>query len=466
MAIRGTGWRRHGAPAALRLSMRAALCAGLLTLAGATPPARAGQWMQVSCINLNGSAASSEGWSDAATGPDDPGGLVSAACAPGSPLTASLSELSAAPAGAAEYLQYQPPAGSTLAGGTVDASLYADGYGQDSSGAVNAVAYVRFYEPALVNDPGDNFLQCVAWLAACAPSDSVDFSGQAALPADRGGDFFAEAACSSSSGGSCDENGRAGAWALAQIDWAHFLLSSDVSPQGSGFSGSALQPRVRGTGHVVFTASETAGPGIYQVGVAIDGRPVWAGTPSTSGGECVSVGTDPASGALMFDHQQPCLATEVVDAPVPTAGLPDGAHALAISVTDAAGNSSTVLDQTITTSNPQVTPSGGERGVIRAEFVISWRWRGRHTRLRTIAVRRLPPNARLAVRCVGAGCPRLRVRSEPARHAGTLLNGLAGRLLTEGDRLGLTVTAPHRRAERIQLQIRDGRAPLARLLQR
>jgi hypothetical protein len=465
MAIRGTGWRRHWAPATLRLSMlAAALCAGLLTLAIAPPPARAGQWMQVSCMNPDGSPAPSEGWSGAATGPADSGGEVNAGCAPGSPLSASLSELSAAPGGAAEYLQYEPPAGSTLAGGAVDASLDSDGYGQDSSGNVNAVAYVRLYEPGLVNDTGDNFFQCVAWLAACAPGNSVDFAGQATLPADRGGDFFVEAACSSSSGGSCNENGKAGAWALAQIDWAHFLLSSDVSPQGAGFSGSALQPGVRGTGHAVFTASVAAGPGIYQVGVAIDGREVWAGTPNTNGGECVPVGTDPATGALMFDRQQPCLATEVVDAPVPTAGLSDGAHELAITVTDAAGNSSTVLDQTITTSNPEVTPIARGRAAIHAQFVISWHWTGRHTQLRTIAAHRLPRGGRLAVRCSGAGCPRLAIRSEPARLATRLLRGLQGRMLTAGDQLRITVSAPRRRTERVELRIRADQVPLARLV--
>jgi len=61
--------------------------------------------------------------------------------------------------------------------------------------------------------------------------------------------------------------------------------------------------------------------------------------------------TDNTSGALMFDWQQPCLQTETVDIPVDTTALTDGQHELKVIVTDAAQNSSTVLDQTITTLN-------------------------------------------------------------------------------------------------------------------
>ena len=48
---------------------------------------------------------------------------------------------------------------------------------------------------------------------------------------------------------------------------------------------------------------------------------------------------------------QPCLQTEGVDLPIDTTGLADGSHDLQVVVTDAAGNSATVLDQTITTAN-------------------------------------------------------------------------------------------------------------------
>jgi hypothetical protein len=437
----------------LRLGLAVAAAVLVMCTAGAGA-AQAGTWMQVSCENPGGTAAPSEGWS---TGTSGGAGITSAQCSPGSPMRAELSFLAPAPAGSVAYLQYQPPAGSTLVGGTVDGTFSADGYGNNSSGQVSAVAEARLSEPAL----GNVFFQCVAWVVACG--NGPDYSGRVALPRDAGGDLVADANCSSSTGISCNLNAKNNAWALDEIYWARLLLSSSVSPQGSGFSGSGLQPRVRGTGHVVFAASEPTGPGIYQVAVALDGRTVWAGTPTTNGGKCVPVGTDP-SGALMFDYEQPCLASEVVDVPVPTRGLPDGAHELAIAVTDAAHNSATVLDQTITTSNPQRTPVPHGRGALRARFVISWHWSGATTRLRSISVSHLPRASGLSAVCTGPRCPRIRPRHVNAPQVGRLLHALKGIRLHAGDRLHLTVSERHHRPERILLTIRAGLEPLARLV--
>ena len=243
--------------------------------------------------------------------------------------------------------------------------------------------------------------------------------------------------------------GSDGYWARAQVNAAHLLLSNAAAPQGTAFSGSALQPHARGVAHLVFTATDAGGPGIYAVTAVVDGQPVFSGTPNTNNGACVPVGTD-ASGALMFDFAQPCPATEVVDVPVPTAGLPDGSHALALTVTDAARNSSTVLDQNITTSNPQTTPNPSGRRAIHARFTISWRWNGATTTLRSIRVQHLPRAARLTVRCTGRHCPRLRASATGPRRVATLLRRLAGRRL---QRRAVAAhhrhrPAPHARAHR------------------
>ena len=211
------------------------------------------------------------------------------------------------------------------------------------------------------------------------------------LPASRGGNLFVTAICTVFPGFQCDQNvgGSDGYWARGQVNAAHLLLSNAAAPEGTAFSGSALQPHARGVAHLVFTATDANGPGIYTVSAAIDGRSVFNATPNTNDGACVPVGTD-ASGALMFDSQQPCPATEVVDVPVPTTGFPDGSHALAVTVTDAAHNSSTVLDQNITTSNPLTTPNPSGRRAIHARFTISWRWNDATTTLRSIRVQHLP----------------------------------------------------------------------------
>jgi len=437
-----------------------AILLAVLASAAMVSSARAGTWMQVSCANPDGSTAPSEGWSGGPIGAPRPGGYAQSGCTASSPLAAGLSELATAPVGDEQALTYTPPSGSTLAGGRMQVHLYAGGYGT-TNGQLSAVTTAALSEPT--TSGSDTFFQCVAYVVVCnhGSGSPLDYSGPVTLPANRGGTLHALVSCSGS-GSNCDNNANYASWALAQISSADLLLSSSVSPGASGgFSGGALQPKARGLAHLIFTATDPGGPGVYRVTAAIDGFPVYAATPDNNAGKCVPVGTDPSSGALMFDWQQPCLQTENVDIPVPTAGQPDGGHELSVTVTDAARNASTVFDQTISTANPQITPRG--HGRIRAQFVISWRWTGTHTTMRSIAVRGLPRRASITVSCRGRHCPRLRPHTARGRGVRTLLRSLGGRQYTAGDRLLITV-AQGRRRERVELTIRNGRVPSARLL--
>src|ERR1019366_4727822 len=98
--------------------------------------------MEVSCVNPDQGAAPSEGWSSFAAG-GGYGSNVGTGGAPGGPLYAGLSSAAAVAGGSNETLQYSPPAGSRLIGGSVDVSLYADGGGYNASGT--AVAYSPEY---------------------------------------------------------------------------------------------------------------------------------------------------------------------------------------------------------------------------------------------------------------------------------------------------------------------------------
>ena len=442
----------------LMLSLAAVCVVACLSAAGAR-----GDWMQISCVNPDGSAAPSEGWSQSASSSGAP--VTSTVCGPGQPMEAYLSALVPAPPGAFAQLVYTPPAGSSLAGGEVDTTLRADGFGTNSSGGVSAVTRALLAAPT-INNP---FISCVAWLKGCqSGSSSLDYSGTVAVPG-QGGVLYVEADCANTSTTPCNQNAKSGAWATADVSWAHLLLHAPASPAGSGFSGSALQPGVRGTGHVVFTASEPSGPGIYAVSVALDGTTVYTAAPNSNGGACVPVGTDPASHALEFDHLQPCLLSEVIDVPVPTSGLRDGRHELAISVTDAAGNSSTVLDQTITTSNPVETPLARGARAIHARFLTHWRHLGPViTELVSVQVLHLPRRAAISARCTGRGCPRIALGNVPARHVGRLLRRLARRRFRAGDRLHLDVTERGHRPLHLILGFRDGpkAPPVAQLARR
>ena len=125
---------------AIRLTALAALsiaCAAAWLLNASS--ANAGSWVQVSCVNPNQTAAPSQGWSSFTSGSIGSGSNNDTACAPGDPMLAELSTNVAEPVNAGENLQYTPPAGSALAGGSISVGMYGDGYGADASGV--AIAY-------------------------------------------------------------------------------------------------------------------------------------------------------------------------------------------------------------------------------------------------------------------------------------------------------------------------------------
>ena len=337
--------RKCGRVVGLALAVFAAGAAGALPGGAlAASAAYAGQWMQVSCANPDQSAAPSQGWTSFTTGSTGYASNNGTSCTPTSPMYALLSTDADAAVGTSEDLQYTPPSGSTLAGGNVDVNLYADGYGQDASGTA------VLYTPAYAYDGSDVFFQCAWGLNPCE-NGTNDFAGVIALPGGRGGNFYIGAGCGGLAGQYCAEGGSQGAWALIQVHWADFLLTNTSSPAASGFGGSLLQPNAHGTADIAFTTTDPNGPGVYSVTVQIDGNAVYSSTPNPNQGDCAPAGTDPTTGALMFDWQQPCLQTETVDIPVDTTALTDGQHQLKVIVTDAAQNSSTVVDQTITTLN-------------------------------------------------------------------------------------------------------------------
>jgi hypothetical protein len=144
--------------------------------------------------------------------------------------------------------------------------------------------------------------------------------------------------------------------AEADILGADFVINSAATPSASGFTGSLLTGTAHGTANLQFTASDPGGPGLYNVTATIDGHVVYDATPDGNGGACQTVGTY-SDGSLEFEQLLPCSRQTTVDIPVNTTSLTDGQHDLKVIVTDAAQNSSTVLDQTITSQNSTTVSS-------------------------------------------------------------------------------------------------------------
>jgi hypothetical protein len=278
----------------IRLITTAALMCAMFACAQA---AHAGTWMLVSCVNPSGTAAPSDGWSAFTQGTASIGDGNNTHCAPGVPMSVFLGTATAAANGHSETLQFTPPAGSTLTGGSLDVHLTAYG-GHAATGVGGATAQADVLEPQDNLDQSDAAFACINQFG-CGGTGTYAYSGPVTLPANRGGNLFVTAICTATPGFQCDANvgGSDGTWAQAQVNSAHLLLANAAAPQGTSFSGNALQPNARGVAHVVFTASDPNGPGIDTVAAAIDGQVVFSGTPNTNDGACVPVGSDPATGA-------------------------------------------------------------------------------------------------------------------------------------------------------------------------
>jgi hypothetical protein len=163
---------------------------------------------------------------------------------------------------------------------------------------------------------------------------------------------------------------------------ADLVLSQPTPPTVSAVGGGlAEDATVAGTSDVAFHAADS-GSGVYEARFTLDGSLVSHTVLDEDGGRCRNVGGT-ADGLPAFLYSQPCPAELSVDVPFGTTGLANGVHHLLVSVTDAAGNSTTVLDREITVANP-ASPGGGSgatRGPVNGSgasehATLTARWRG------------------------------------------------------------------------------------------
>jgi hypothetical protein len=319
----------------------------------ASGPAHAGVWSLVSCATPAGAPAPTHGWTSGSTGTPGPGSGDSNTCAQGGELTALASGAAAQTPYAGPEWVFTAPAGSTIAGGTVEATLTSP-HGQAWIGTPNSTY-----------DAADVFVNCQYNLQC---GDAGILAGGYPITHAGGTHIYAPAVCVSpqEGGASCPANGAVDA--SVAIAAALIELANSASPTGSGFSGSLLGPNARGTDSVTFNASEPDGPGIYTVSIQADSQSLYHGTPDSNEGRCASIGSSGA--VLMFEDSQPCRASESVNEQLDTTVLRDGRHTLKITVTDAAGNSSVVYEQPTTTFNapeaisaPALTAGATQPGV-------------------------------------------------------------------------------------------------------
>jgi hypothetical protein len=307
----------------------------ILTLTLLAGTARAGTWTLLSCRQPDGQPAPTEGWSTAAQGGVGAYSGDTNSCAQGGDLSAVTS--GEAPQGAYEGPEwvFTAPSGSTIAGGTITASL-ASPHGQAWLGT-----------PSASYDAANVLVNC-QYNLPCGQGGTL--TGAFPITHVGGANLYAVAVCVGPYEGATSCPATGGLDAAVYVSGAAVELTNDATPAASGFGGTLLGANAQGTAELAFQASDPGGPGVYLVVVQIDGKTIYSGTPDNNEGRCVPTGS--SGGTLMFDHSQPCRTSESVDVPVNTATISNGAHTLKVTVEDAAQNASVVYDGQISTLQP------------------------------------------------------------------------------------------------------------------
>ena len=132
---------------------------------------------------------------------------------------------------------------------------------------------------------------------------------------------------------------------------ADIVLQQNEGPTATETGGSlTTATTLHGVADIEVTAIDPAS-GVFQAILQSNGRTVARQVIDAAGGSCESYGEEP-DGSYIFLHTQPCpLAVSNLDVPFNTAALPDGPQQLSVLVSDAAGNTASILSRTVLVEN-------------------------------------------------------------------------------------------------------------------
>ncbi|MGC2373673.1 MAG: hypothetical protein WA484_07345, partial [Solirubrobacteraceae bacterium] len=177
--------------------------------------------------------------------------------------------------------------------------------------------------------------------------------------------------------GKGDPNGYA---AVVYLYASDLVLDQSSQPTVSGVEGElATASTLSGVADLSLHASDS-GSGVYRAVFTVDNTQVARTVLSNNGGHCRDVGQT-TDGLPAFLYLQPCAPSLTVDLPFDTTTLADGSHHLVVSVTNASGASTVVLDRKVTVSNhpgqgpnavPQLGPANGTPASAAATLRVRW----------------------------------------------------------------------------------------------
>ena len=342
--------RRFGG---LSLAGRVALGMVALTFASSAPQAVvpveavAGSYHVYSCALPNGRPAPTDGWSGSITGPFmNPVNT----CAEGGSLAALINGSPAQPVNAMATWAFTAPGFATIKEAALWRTISADSLAAGSAESLGWLA-----APNNSYDSADVFDQCVA--QGCGsegePSNRFGAANGVVVPAsylNGATHIYVNAACGGAQGGSCPAVGTP-YMADTQLMAANITLESNGPPSASAVGGSLLTAQVlNGPQNILITASDP-GPGVYEAIFEIDGKVIATPVLNDNNGRCQNAGGT-SDGTAAFIYLQPCPSqVNSVDVPFDPSVAPEGPHDLKVLISDAAGNTTTILDHQVVVDN-------------------------------------------------------------------------------------------------------------------
>jgi hypothetical protein len=330
------------------------IAAALSAPAALPATAIAGTYDVFSCSQPNGAAAPIEGWSPTVSNGDV---KTEDECGEGGYMWAAVIGDKAVPLGSEATWAFVPPPGTLIH----EATLYRTFNNLDNEDTGQAFTFENLKAPYRFSAPFDRCGVSTAYHYECsttggfmgrlAANTEVEVPSNDLLP-ERGGPMpgiYVGAGCGGGTGGGSEhcEGGTTGPIAYAGLASARITLEDDTAPNVAVVGGTlTVATELEGEQTLAITGTDT-GAGVYQALLQVDGEVAQTTSVESNSGHCENVGQT-NDGRRAFLYAVPC-ALEVNNQFVAfsMAGIPDGPHQLTVQITDAAGNTTTVLNRRV-----------------------------------------------------------------------------------------------------------------------
>jgi hypothetical protein len=313
----------------------------------------AGNYHVLSCAQPDGHPAPTDGWWGSVNGPYL---SVVNGCEEGGSLEALVNEQPKQPAGAEGVWTFTAPSWASIAAATFWRSYVVNQnvFEYEAAGEGELAAPEDSHMPPGAFDRYTSRLWLGCLIHHCTnPGNSAnrfDPTNEVVTPVQNltnASRIYFDAACRGEAGKFCTSISGYQYLVQAQLWAADITLRAEVPPTASAVGGSLLtSERLNGPQNLLVTASDP-GPGVYEAIFLVDGKIVATPVLDSNGGRCQSMEAT-SDGTSAFLYLQPCPPeVNSIDVPFDPSVIPNGPHDLKVLVSDAAGNTTTILDRQV-----------------------------------------------------------------------------------------------------------------------